>query len=225
MINIEKISPRSGLITEELEGQLNTVLGKLTGEVCMVCVINPEEKTSVEMAELVRHMAGLSDKLSCRFYDREEAEKELPELDASLLPVTALYKNDRYTGVAYHGVTGGKEMNSLVFGIYNTAGPGQEINGRMQKKLQKLEERVDIKIFVSLSCHHCAQQVITCQKIASESEVTEARMIDARLYPELAEKYHIERIPMTIVNESEVLMGTKTIEEIYQVMKKCKKQK
>ena len=50
-------------------------------------------------------------------------------------------------------------------------------------------------------------------------------MIDARLYPELAEKYHIERIPMTIVNDSEVLMGTKTIEEMYQVMKKCKKQK
>ena len=51
----------------------------------------------------------------------------------------------------------------------------------------------------------------------------EARMIDARLYPELAEQYHIERIPMTIVNEKEVLMGTKTIEEMYQVIKKCKK--
>lgn len=223
MLDIEKISPRSALITEELEGQLNTVLEKLTGEVSMVCVVDLEEKASVEMAELVRHIAGLSDKLSCRFYEKEEAASELPELDTSILPVTALYKEDKYTGVAFHGVTGGKEMNSFVFAIYNTAGPGQEINKRLQKKLSKLEHKTEIKIFVSLSCHHCAQQVITCQKLAAESEAVEARMIDARLYPHLAEEYHIERIPMTVINEQEVLLGTKTIEEMYQKLKAYEK--
>lgn len=219
MIDIEKIASKSEFITEELEGQLLTVLGKLTGEVCMTCVVNLEEKASVEMAELVRHMAGLSDKLSCRFFDAEEAKEQLPELDTSMLPVTALYKEGHYTGVAFHGVTGGKEMNSFVFAIYNTAGPGQEIDKRIQKKLSKLEHKTEIKIFVSLSCHHCAQQVITCQKIAAESEAVEARMIDARLYPHLAKEYHIERIPMTVINEKEVLLGTKTIEEMYQKLK------
>ena len=47
-------------------------------------------------------------------------------------------------------------------------------------------------------------------------------MIDARLYPHLVEEYKIERIPMTIINDREPLMGTKSMEEMYQVMKSCK---
>lgn len=219
MVDIEKISSQSGLITKELEEQLHTILKKLTSEVCLVCVIDLTEKASVEMAELVRHIVGLSEKLSCQFYEKAEAEINFPELDRSMLPVTALYKEGNYTGISFHGVTGGKEMNSFILALYNVAGPGQEIDKHIQKKLHKLSHKIEIKVFVSLSCHHCAQQVITCQRMAAESEMIEARMIDARLYPHLAEAYHIERIPMTIINEKEILLGTKTIDQMYQVIK------
>lgn len=218
-MEMEKISPESSLITPELEEQLLGVLGKLTGEVHLVCVADLEEKASVEMAELVRHVTGLSDRLSCQFYTPEEAREKCPKLDVSLLPVTALYRQETYTGISFHGVTGGKEMNSFVLALYNVAGPGQEMDKRIQKKLAKLTHRNEIKIFVSLSCHHCAQQVITCQRMAAESECIEARMIDARLYPDLAAEYKIERIPMTVINEKEVLLGTKTMEQIYQILK------
>ncbi|MFG6383928.1 MAG: thioredoxin family protein [Lachnospiraceae bacterium] len=219
MVDIEKISSRSELITKELEEQLHTILKKLTDEVCLVCVIDLADKASIEMAELVRHMVGLSETLSCHFYEKAEAEINFPELDSSMLPVTALYKEDSYTGIAFHGVTGGKEMNSFVLALYNVAGAGQEIDKHIQKKLHKLSHKIEMKIFVSLSCHHCAQQVITCQKMAAESEMIEAKMIDARLYPHLAEEYHIERIPMTIINEKEVLLGVKTIDQMYQIIK------
>lgn len=221
-MDIDKIASRSSLITPELEEQMKGVFGKLEGEVELACVIDPSEAASVEMAELVRHISDLTDKLSCRLYDREEAGAKLPEADASLLPATLLYRQGKYTGISFHGVTGGKELNSLIFAIYNAAGPGQEMEKRIKKKLDKLTHKSEIKIFVSLSCHHCAQQVITCQKMAAECEVLEARMIDARLYPELVEKYKIERIPMTVINEKEVLMGSKNMDEIYQVLRTYK---
>ena len=47
-------------------------------------------------------------------------------------------------------------------------------------------------------------------------------MIDARLYPELVEKYKIERIPMTIINEKEVLLGNKNMDENYQILRAYK---
>lgn len=221
-MEIDKIASKSSLITPELEEQLLGVLGKLTGEAHLACVVDLQDKASVEMAELVRHIAGLSDKLSCQFYDSKEAEEALPELDSTLLPATALYRQGEYTGVAFHGVTGGQEMNSLVLAIYNVAGPGREMDKRMLKKLGKLSDKCEIKIFVSLACHHCAQQVITCQQMAACSEAIEARMIDARLYPHLAEEYKIERIPMTVINEKEILLGTKTMDQMYQYVKSCK---
>lgn len=215
----EKISVKSSLITEELEGQLRSVLGKLTREAYLICVVDLADKASVEMAELVRHLTGLSDKLACRFYEPWEAETIPPEIDVSLLPATAIYCQGQYTGIVFHGVTGGKEMNSLVFALYNVAGPGQEMDRRIKKKLSKLAHKSEMKIFVSLSCHHCANQVIACQQMAAVSEMVEAKMIDARLYPHLAEQYKIERIPMTVINEDEVLLGVKTIEQMYDILK------
>ena len=50
----EKISAKSSLITAELEEQLCGVLGKLTGEAHLVCVVDLSDKVSVEMAELAR---------------------------------------------------------------------------------------------------------------------------------------------------------------------------
>ena len=161
-MDIDKIASASSLMTPELEDQIRGVFGKLEGGAGLVCVIDPEDSVSVEMAELVRHIAGLSDKLSCRIYDKAEAGEKAPELDVSLLPATGLYRQEEYSGISFHGVTGGKEMNSLIFAIYNVAGPGQEMEKRMKKKLDKLTHKSQIKVFVSLSCHHCAQQVITC---------------------------------------------------------------
>ncbi len=218
-MDIEKIAPKSSLLTPELEEQLQGVLGKLTGEVHMACVVDLADKPSVEMAELVRHIAGMSEKLTCQFYEPQEARELLPELDSSLLPVTALYRQGQYMGIAFHGVTGGKELNSFVLALYNVAGPGQELDRRLQKKLGKLTQKTELKVFVSLSCHHCANQVIICQQMAAHAEPIEARMIDARLYPQLVEQYKIERIPMTVINDREVVMGVKTAEEMYQLIK------
>ena len=44
-------------------------------------------------------------------------------------------------------------------------------------------------------------------------------MIDAALYEELVAKYKIERVPMMIVNDSEIHMGNKTMEDIVTLLK------
>ncbi|MEG0961235.1 MAG: thioredoxin family protein [Lachnospiraceae bacterium] len=221
MIEKEGIPQKSPLITEELEGQLKPVLDKLTENIEVVCVMEPQETSSKEMAGMIRHIEGMCPKISGKFCEKDEAMEQYPEIDTTLLPATAIYKDGQYTGLAFHGVTGGKEMNSLIFALYNTAGPKQDLNKKLKESIQKLPHKIEIKILVSLSCHHCAQQVIACQRIAAESPMVEARMIDARLYPWLAEQYKIERIPMTIINENEIVLGTKTVEELYDKLKQC----
>lgn len=206
---------KSPLITEELEKQLTEVLSKLTGSAEIICAGEPGEKSFVEMSGMAEHISSLSEQISCRVLPVEEAPKEL---DTELLPVTAVYKEGRYTGIAFHGVTGGRELNSLVLALYNAAGPGQKMEKQLERKLAAVEQRIQIKIFVSLSCHHCAKQVIACQQIAAKAPGVSAAMIDARLYPELAERYQIERIPMTVINEEEILLGVKTPDEMYRIL-------
>ena len=46
-----------------------------------------------------------------------------------------------------------------------------------------------------------------------------AEMIDAALYEDLVAQYDIKRVPMMILNDSRIVMGSKTIDEIVTLLK------
>lgn len=214
---MSQIPEKSPLISAELERQLVDVFVRLTEELELVSIWEEGQKESGEMQGMVEHICTLSPKLSCRTAEKGELSEKA---DCSLLPLTALYKNGIYTGIAFHGVTGGQELNSLVMAIYHTAGPGQKLIPKLEQRLSELKEQKKIKIFVSLSCHHCAKQVMVCQQIAAKAPGVSAEMIDARLYPELVEQYKIERIPMTVIGKEKIVLGVKTAEEMCQLLLK-----
>ena len=45
-------------------------------------------------------------------------------------------------------------------------------------------------------------------------------MIDATLYKDLVERYKIERVPVVIVNDEDVYVGQKDMEEVLRLIKK-----
>lgn len=214
---IEKIVPESKLINEKLKQDLSGIFAKLTEEVTLKAVIDMGTEKGVELAGFLTVIESLSPKILLEMYSCEEADTEL---GSSYLPVTRLYKNGKYSGIAFHGVPGGKEINSFVLAIYNLAGPGQDISRWTVKKLHKLDQKINIKICVSLACHHCPKVVAACQQMAALNENIEAEMIDAALYPELVERYKIERVPLVIVDDRDVYIGPKTIEEMIELLKK-----
>lgn len=216
---IEKIPAESSLVTEELKAQLSGIFAKMEEPVTIKSVIDPAREKDIEMAAFLKSVSSLSDKITLELYGVEEAGEKAPELNTKWLPVTGLYKNGSYARAAFHGVPGGKEINSFVLAIYNLSGPGQEVSWGLKRKIGKLKQKTNIKICVSLACHHCPGVVAACQQIAFLNPGIEAEMIDAGLYPKLVEKYQIERIPMMIFNDSEIHMGGKTMEEIVDLLK------
>ena len=44
-------------------------------------------------------------------------------------------------------------------------------------------------------------------------------MIDAALYDDLVAEYDIKRVPMMIMNDSRIVMGSKTMDEIVTLLK------
>lgn len=220
---IENIAAESRLIDEKLKEELRGIFGKLTDNVALKAVLDLSAEKGEELAGFLAVIASLSEKISLEMYTQEEAGQYAPELDTAYLPVTGLYKDGGYSGVAFHGVPGGKEINSFVIAIYNLAGSGQDIDRRTLKKIQKLQKlsgKVNLKICVSLSCHHCPKVVAACQRIAMLSDNIEAEMIDAVLYQDLVERYKIERVPLVIVNDEDIYIGPKTIEEMVDIIKK-----
>lgn len=217
-IDLKTVPSESSLIDETLKVQLQGIFSKMQEPVTLKAVVDLQREKDAEMAAFLNTVASLGEKLCVELYSPEEAS-EVPELDTTYLPVTGLYKNGTYGRAAFHGIPGGKEVNSFVLAIYNLAGPGKEVSRGLKKKIEKLNKKTNIKICVSLACHHCPNVVAACQQVAILNPNVEAEMIDAALYEELVAKYKIERVPMMIVNDSEVYMGNKTIEDIVTLLK------
>ena len=213
---IQNIVAQSDLINDALKAELTKIFSKLTDDVVLKAVVDMNDSKGKELAGFLATISTLSEKITLQAYDSSEVGAD--ELDRAYLPVVGVYKNDTYSGICFHGVPGGKEINPFVLALYNVGGPGQELPKAQLKAIQKINKKINLKVCVSLACAYCAQEVAYCQRIASLNENVEAEMIDATLYKDLIEKYKIERIPLLIVNDEKTFVGQKDLGQVLDII-------
>lgn len=210
---------KSPLIAPELETQLSQLLARLAGPVTMVCLVGEDAKSG-EMAAFLNHVAGLSPRLSCRFLRPGEEPGVDELLDASLLPATGIWAGEEFGRMVFHGVPGGREITGFAAALLNAGGAAKPLDRPTLKDIGKIKKPVEIRVFVSLACHHCAQLVMDAQRVAWENPLATAHMIDANLYPELVSKYQIQRVPLTVLNGDTAVPGGKTMAELTTILAK-----
>lgn len=216
----ESYPAKSPLISPELEGQLGQLLSRLAGPVTMLCLVGEDEKSG-EMAAFLNHIAGLSPMLGVRLMAPGEDPAIDRALDASLLPATGIYAEEEFGRMVFHGVPGGKEITGFAAALLNAGGAAKPLDKPTMKDIAKIKKRpVDIQVCVSLACHHCAQLVMSAQRVAWENPLVTAHMIDANLYPALVEKYQIQRVPLTVLNGETAIPGGKTMAELTTLLAK-----
>lgn len=209
----EHYPAKSPLIVAELEGQLSQLLSRLSAPVTLVCLLDEGEK-SAEMAAFVNHIAGLSPRLSCKFLCPGEDPAVDAALDASLLPAAGVYAGEAFGRMVFHGIPGGKEITGFAGALLNAGGAAKPLDKPTLKDIAKVKKPVDIRVCVSLACHHCAQLVMNAQRAAWENPLITAHMIDANLYPALVKEYQIQRVPLTVLNGTQTVPGGKTMAEL-----------
>lgn len=220
---LQNEEPKSHLINDTLKEQMLSVFSKLEKDICIVSIIDKQNPKSLEFRDFIAVVASLSPHIHSLFYERGEQNKIEELIKSERLPVAAfLDSENQYMGVKFHGVPGGREINSFVLAIYNSAGPGQPIDPTLLKKITKLTAKANIKVCVSLSCHYCPDVVAACQRLAILNTNIEAEMIDVTLYQDIVDKYKITNVPVIIVNDKDVYVGPKSLEEMVQVVKKLK---
>ena len=215
----ESYPAKSPLIAEELEGQLKSLLDKLSAPVTLVCVLGEDEKSG-EMAAFLNHVAGLSPRLSLKLLAAGEDPAADEALDASLLPATGVYTEAGFARMVFHGIPGGKEITGFAGALLTAGGAAKPLDKPTLKDIGKIKKPVNIQVCVSLACHHCAQLVMNAQRVAWENPLVTAHMIDANLYPQLVERHQIQRVPLTVLNGDKTVPGGKTMAELTTLLAK-----
>lgn len=210
----EKVADRDnaaqsdGLFTPEMCAQLETVFERMENSLVLkLCVDN--RPVSKELQEYVETLTAMTDKLSMEIVADNGDE---------FTPCVKLYKDDIYTGLAFHGVPGGHEFTSFVLGMYNAAGPGQAMEEDMRKQIEGIRNQVDIKILVSLSCTMCPDLVIAAQHMAAVGENINAEVYDIHHFESLKDKYKVMSVPCMVINDEHVHFGKKNIQQLIEIV-------
>ncbi len=211
---------KSSLLNDALRGQIQGVLARFENKISLVSIVDESNAKSLELRDLVLDIADLGDTVESLIYKKGENLEMEDKVHADKFPIVAILNKDgEYSGVKFHGVPGGHELNSFLIAMYNIAGPGQEISANVLDEIKSIDKKLNIKVGVSLSCHVCPDVVMAAQRIAIENPNIETEMLDLSNFPELKNKHKIMSVPAIIVNDEKVYFGGKKLEEIVKLLK------
>lgn len=192
--------------TSDMKQQLSGVFSKMERNLLLKLFLD-NRPVSNELEEFITSLASLTDKITVKIVDKNDTTNQAP-------CVRVFLDDGNDTGLAFHGVPSGHEFTSFVLGLYNAAGPGQQIDEQTHQEIKGIKSSIDMKILVSLSCTMCPDLVIACQHIATLNSNIRAEVYDLQHFEELKKKYNVMSVPCLVINDDEVSFGKKNINQV-----------
>ncbi len=170
-----------------------------------------DRPVSKELEEFVTQLDALTDKIM--------VVEDSPDPDAELPYVTICNSEGVPFGMTFHGAPLGHEMASFAMGLYNAAGPGQPVDEADRAKVDSINDPLNFKVVVTLTCNNCPDVVMATQHMAALNPNITADIYDAGKFPDIAREYSIMAVPFLIVNDGEITsIGRKGMSEILQLL-------
>ena len=193
-----------GLISERDRKPVQDRLAKLVRPVkTMVFTQEMECQFCRETRELIEELAGLTDKLKVEVKDFLKNEEEAKKLGVDKIPaVVLLGEGDKDYGIRFYGIPAGYEFVSLMESLDMVAKGDSGLSPASRTKLKALQKPLALQVFVTPTCPYCPRAVVLAFKLAMESPLVTASMVEATEFPHLANKYQVSGVPHTVIGDS-----------------------
>lgn len=159
-----------------------------------------------ETRSLVQEMATLSDKISADVFDFVADVQKAQEYGIDKIPAIAVIGKIDY-GVRIYGIPYGYEMQTLVEAITNVSRGTTDLSDKTKEIVRDIKKPVHIQVFVTLTCPHCPTAAAIAHKLAVQSDMIRADVIDAQEFPALAQRYSVMGVPKIVLNETVEFTG------------------
>jgi len=195
------------LLKEKDREQVRKTFEQVTGNVRLVTFTQEMEcQYCREARELVEEIASLSDKIVVEVYDFVSDQDKVEQYSIDKIPAVAIVGEKDY-GIRFYGIPGGYEFASLVEDILDVSAGHSGLSPAAQASLAKLDTPVHIQVFITLTCPYCPMAVRLAHRLAIESDVVRADMVETAEFPHLAHKYNVFAVPKVVLNETTEFEG------------------
>jgi glutaredoxin-like protein len=170
--------------------------------------------------ELVEELAGLSSNITVELYDFTADEEVAKQYGIDKAPAIALVGDKDY-GIRFFGVPAGYEFTSLVEGIVDVGRRDHGLPEDIVKKLEQVDRPIHMQAMVTPTCPYCPRAVRTAHKFAMASDYIRGDMVEVSEFPEVGQKYSVQGVPNTIINETESVLGAQPEKEFLKAVLKA----
>ncbi len=202
------------LLDEKIKNQVREMFKDLKSNVKLVVftqdslIYSPglECETCKDNRILMEEVAGLSDKISLEVFDFVKDKNMVEEYGIDKIPATVV-EGERDSGIRIYGMPAGYEFPTLLSAIKMVSTDNAEISEDTRNRLKEISKPVHIQVFVTLTCPYCASAASLAHRLAYESDMVRADVINAQEFPQLAQRYNVFAVPKTVVNEATQFEG------------------
>lgn len=196
-----------GLLNNEVKSQLKKIFESLDKEVKLKLFTQKFEcHTCQDTHQLLQEVSELSNKLQLEVFNFLEAEEEAKKYDITELP-TLIVAGERNYNIRFIGIPAGYEFSSLLESIKMISTGNTMLSAEGKKFLNSLEEDIHLKVFVTPTCPYCPRAVVLAHQMAYYSDRVKADMVEVTEFPYLSQKYNVEGVPLTVINETVSQVG------------------
>ncbi len=189
------------------EGLRNDLRERMVDSVKIVMFTQEVEcRFCSDTRQLVQEIASLSDKITVEVYDFVANADKAKEYKIEKIPALAIIGKKDY-GVRMFGIPYGYELQTLISAIVNVSRGTTDLSDKTKAILADVKTPVHIQVFVTLTCPHCPTAAAIAHKLAIESDMISADVIDSSEFPTLAQKYSVIGVPKVVINEKIEFVG------------------
>ena len=156
--------------------------------------------------QLLEELATLSPKLKLEIVDYHAQPEQAREEGVSRIPAIVL--GPESGGRArFYGLPLGYELPVFIDSIKAVSRGVTRLSVNSRKQLRRVNRPVHIQVFVTPGSETSAGMALLAHAMAVESKHVTADVVESEEFPDLARRYGVRQVPMTIINEFATVAG------------------
>ena len=203
------------ILTAPQQKQLRDVFGVLPRAVTLLLFVNTDEQAASvacqKTRDLMDELAGLSDeKVRLEVHDLAQQPPEATLYGIDKAPALVVLGDDsgrRDFGIRFYGSPNGYEFATLIEDIRMASRGTTSLAPSTVDALSHLTAPLHLQVFVTPTCPYCPRAVLLAHQMAMASDWITADAVDATEFPDLADHYHVQGVPRTVINEAVHIEG------------------
>ncbi len=189
------------MLDEKVIAEVKRALANMTGPVTLRLYTQAFEcgyckETHTLLDELTSTNPLL--KLEVKQFEADSEEAKRDKVD-KIPSISVIGKKDH--GIRFYGIPAGYEFSSLLNAILSVSTGIVKLTDDTKKFLDQLAKPIHLQVFVTPTCPYCPPAVMLAHQMALYSDMVSADMVEISEFPHLANKYSVQGVPRTVINE------------------------